>query len=305
MTRLPVVAAALAAAALLAPASAVAAPPANDGPGAPAAFAPFTAENGTPQAQTADVDLAEATADAGVPRCLGSGSFAKTVWLTVPASAQPQLVRLAALTRSGEPDQAPQLAAFVQPSGGTQTKEPQACDEGAELLDRSAEVELRVPAGRSVLVQVGRAAAATITGVSVSLEASPAPDLATPPGDDGRRARTLPLGRQKTVPLTGATLTDEDPAQPACPAGGTVWRKLKVTRAGTYRVLASGASLGTLTTFVGSRPRGAGARTCAVRTTSDRLRATVKLKRGSTLWLRLGTDRPDAGDARLKVSRGR
>lgn len=287
-------------AALAAPAAASAAPPPNDAPDAPGAFAPFTAENGTPSALQAEALLAEATADPGVPRCLGAGSFARTVWLTVSAAAQARTLRLAALPAAGEPDEAPQLAAFVQPPAGTQTTEPQACDGGEGLLDRSAELELRVPAGRGVLVQVGTA---SLSRAAVSLEAAALDPLSAPPGDTARDARPVRLRRVSTVPLAGATITDEDPAQPACPAGGTVWRSLRATRTGVHRALASGAHLGTLTAFVGTRPRGGNARACANRTTSARLRVRTRVRRGQTLWLRLGTDRPDAGTARLQVTR--
>lgn len=294
---------ATAAAVLLLPAAAHAAPPANDAPTAPAAFAPFTAENGEPTTLTAEAPLAEATADPGVPRCLGSRSFARTSWAVVPKAAVARVVSVSALTPSMEPDEAPQLAAFVQPADGANTKEPQACDEATGLLDRSAAVELRVPAGRAVLIQVGQPAAAKATRALLELQTTDLPDAAAPPSDRATAARALPLGRNRTIPLNGATLTEEDPAQPACPAGGTVWRKVRIRRAGTYRVLATGRTLGTLTAFVGSRPRGAGARDCVNRSRSDRMRLKLKLRRGNVLWLRLGVDRTDAGTAKLLVKR--
>lgn len=284
-------------------ADARAAAPANDAPAAPAAFLPFTAENGTPTTLTADAPLQEATADRGVPRCLGRTSFARTSWAVVPKADSPRVVRVSALTPAMEPDEAPQLAAFVQPATGTQTREPQACDEGAGLLDRGAAVELRVPAGRAVLIQVGQPAAARATRALLELQTSDLPAAAAPPSDRAGTARTLPLGRNRTIPLSGATLTEEDPAQPACPAGGTVWRKVRIARTGTYRVLATGRTLGTLTAFVGSRPRGEGARACVNRSRSDRMRLTLKLRRGNVLWLRLGVDRTDAGTAKLLVRR--
>lgn len=300
--RVPTVAAVLLLAAATA-ADARAAAPANDAPTAPAAFAPFTAENGEPTTLTAEAPLREATADPGVPRCLGPTSFARTTWAVVPAAATARVVRVSALTPSLEPDEAPQLAAFVQPARGPQTREPQACDGGDGLLDRGSAVELRVPAGRTILVQVGQPAAATATRALLELEATAIASTPAPSSDRAGSARTLPLGRNKTIPLTGATLTEEDPAQPACPAGGTVWRKVRIRRAGTYRVLATGRTLGTLTAFVGSKPRGIGARACVNRSRSDRMRLRLRLRRGNVLWVRLGIDRTDAGTARLLVTR--
>ncbi|PTL54380.1 hypothetical protein [Paraconexibacter algicola] len=277
--------------------------PASDAPGAPAAFTTFSAENGSPTTLQAQAPLAGTSADPGVPRCLGPRSFARTSWAVVPAADRSRVVRVSALTPSLEPDEAPQLAAFVQPAAGTQTREPQACDEGAGLLDRSSAVELRVPAGRAVLVQVGQPAAARAARAVLELQTTDLPAAANPPGDRAGTARTLPLGRTRTVPLAGATLTEEDPAQPACPAGGTVWRRVTIRRAGTYRVLATGRTLGTLTAFVGSRPRGAGARACVNRSRSDRMRLRLRLRAGNVLWLRLGVDRSDAGSARLRIGR--
>lgn len=286
-----------------APGSALAAAPANDAPSAPAAFTPFTAENGDPTTLTAEAPLKEATADAGVPRCFGPSSFARTSWAVVAKADTARTVRVSALTPSLEPDEAAQLAAFVQPAEGAQTREPQACDEGAGLLDRSSAVELRVPAGRTVLIQVGQPAAAKATRALLELETVSSAATTSPPSDRAGDARALPLGRNRTIPLNGATLTEEDPAQPACPAGATVWRKLAIRRVGTYRVLATGKTLGTLTAFVGSRPRGAGARACVNRSRSDRMRLRLKLRKGNVLWLRLGVDRADAGTAKLLVRR--
>ena len=76
--------AAVAALALLAPvAAAQAAPPSNDLPGAAAGFTPYTAANGVPFEQQALADLGEATADPGLLRCLGDGSFERSVWFFV------------------------------------------------------------------------------------------------------------------------------------------------------------------------------------------------------------------------------
>ena len=80
----------------LLPAAAVAAPPPNDGPATPGAFAAVTAENGIPSEQQAIADLAEATPDTGVPRCLGDDSFERTVWLRIPEATAPREVTVEA-----------------------------------------------------------------------------------------------------------------------------------------------------------------------------------------------------------------
>src|SRR4051812_30408652 len=92
--------------------TAQAAPPPNDNPTSPDSFQPYTAENGTPTQLTATAELAEATPDFGVPRCLGTSSFARTVWYVIPAEAAPHEIDVEA---SGETLDVLDLAAFVQP----------------------------------------------------------------------------------------------------------------------------------------------------------------------------------------------
>src|SRR3954447_6910815 len=94
-------------------APALAAPPSNDVPGGSAAglFMPFTAENGTPTLLQATAELAEATPDAGVPRCLGPTSFARTVWYRLP---EYQVGTEVTLEASGRTLSVLDLAAFVQ-----------------------------------------------------------------------------------------------------------------------------------------------------------------------------------------------
>ncbi|HWT94992.1 MAG TPA: hypothetical protein VN238_18490, partial [Solirubrobacteraceae bacterium] len=138
------------------PASALAAPP-NDTPQGALAFQSVTAENGTPTEREATALLAGATADAGVPRCLGARSFERTVWFRIESAATPRRIKVEA---SGQTTAAPDLAAFVQPPGATDTApalaEPQACDgPGAVALEGSSAVELHVPAGHQVLIQAG------------------------------------------------------------------------------------------------------------------------------------------------------
>ncbi|WP_354701162.1 hypothetical protein DSM112329_01469 [Paraconexibacter sp. AEG42_29] len=311
------------------PAGAGAAAPANDAPAGAIPFATFTAENGVPTEQQAEADLAEATPDAGVPRCLGSGSFARTVWFTVPAADVPRRVRVEALSPSLETAETPDVAAFVQPmaAAGPLTAEPQACDGAGKAggagggragtaagPDPGAGVELRVPAGRVVLVQIGRRTGQRATRVVASLRLTNLPSDRAPRGDVAKGAPVLRSGTSALVALGGATLTQEDPAQPACPASGTVWRRFSVPDAGRIRVAARGAAVSTLTLFRGSRPTGTNAVACANRGSASApsrpvveaaqlVALTTTVARPGTVWLRVGTDAPGAGErARVAVA---
>lgn len=295
-----------AAAVLGLPAVAEGAAPPNDAPSAPGTFAPFTAENGTPRALTAVADVAEAGPDAGVPRCLGPRSFARTVWYRVPATDRSRLVRVEAMVPSTQADETPDLAAFVQPASGTQTREPQACDgagtgQPSDGTDKGAAVEVRVPAGRDVLVQAGRSTGQSGTGVVLSLVVEDLPARALPAGSGPGAARSLRAGRASAVALDGAVLLDGDPAQPACPAGGAVWRTMRATRTGTYTAVARGARLATLSVFAGTAT-GDAARRCVTRGSGNDLVTRFTARKGQRLYVRLGTDRADAGAARLAVS---
>src|SRR3954471_4634457 len=152
------------------PTAAQASPPPNDAPTAPAGFQPFTAENGRPSDLQAVAELQEATPDPGVPRCLGPASFARTAWYAIPPTDQPQEITVEA---SGETLDVVDLAAFVQPANADpaapQTAQPNVCDGAgaggaADSQEPTSGVSLRVPAGRAVLVQVGRRGAAGSAG---------------------------------------------------------------------------------------------------------------------------------------------
>ncbi len=307
MRRLILTAAAL----LVLPATAVAAPPANDAPAGATEFEAFTAGN-LPAGQTAAerqgvVDLSEATADAGVPRCLGPVSFAKTVWFRVPAAPVTRLVKIEASSPSGGTGEIPDLALFVGAAGGAQTAEAQSCDGAAvgALSTSAAEVDARVPAGRDVLVQVGRSGGQAEQRLIASLRTTDLPATAAPAGDVATAAPALRIGSGEGVPLTGATLTEEDPAQPACPAPATVWRRARAPARGTYRITVKGPAAGTLTAFVGARPTADGARACVNRANAGGpLVLPVALRRGATLWTRLGTDNPaDGASAAVVIKR--
>jgi hypothetical protein len=286
---------------------AAAEPPSNDSPFTPAPFAPYAADSGAPRELQAIAELADATIDRGVPRCLGSGSFRRTVWYRVEPSLGPMEVTVEAM---GSTLDVVDLAAFVQPEGATTPvlDEPSACGgEGAGGADISADatsgLSLRVPINHAVLIQVGRHGPLLTRDQErtvLALDTEPFFEL-SPFGDHAADAGRLPARRSRTVPLAGATLTEEDPAQPACQALGTVWRKFDPKRAGRRLISADGFALRTLTVFEGDRPEGGNAVDCVNRSRSGPLQMSVNARRRRTLWVRLGTDRPTP-DAEAVVS---
>src|ERR671913_60192 len=163
--------AAVAAALLLPAPGAQAAPPANDLPSGAAPFAPYTAANGVPVEQQAIAELAEATPDPSLVRCLGEGSFERTVWFFALPAAVATEITVDAAGRTLDPVD---LAAFVQPevlamppatAAQGNAGVPNACagigDGGASgALEPGNAVTLRVPPNHPVLFQVGRRGAA-------------------------------------------------------------------------------------------------------------------------------------------------
>ncbi len=303
--------------ALVGAAPAAAAPPANDTPAGAIEVAPVSAENGPVLERQGIAELTEATADAGVPRCLGRRSFERAVWFRVPAAPTPMRVRLDALATSGGPDETPDLAAYVQP-GTPQTRIAQACDGRAAkpavlraaarrdggapgIADTGAAVELDVPAGQEVLVQVGRPVGSSLTRVLLAAGVDALPATAAPVGDRAGGARPYPLGRARLVPLVAATLTAEDPAVPACPAAATVWRRLRVTRTGRQVAAARGPGVGALTVFVGRRPTADNAVACGLGAPGG-VAIGFRARRGQRAWIRVGTAGVPAPTARLAVS---
>jgi hypothetical protein len=315
MLRRSAVALATLTAALAGAAPALAAPPAYDAPGGAIPFSAVTAENEPhPTDREAVLDLSEATADAGVPRCLGATSFARTGWAWVAPEARPRVVRVSATpvsTNAGNVTTAvPDLALFVQPVGGTpqtaQAADPQLCD-GREVFgdtgrgDVSPDVTAILPAGRPALVQVGRREGDALGSVVASLTSTPVDALPAPAGDDPEGSPTVTSGSLTDVPLAGATLGHGDPAQPACQAPATVWRRLRVPGPGSWNVTADGAAR-TLTAF-GDPLTGDSAQSCADAGDGGALGLTVRANGPGTVWLRLGVDRPLAGaTSRLTVS---
>jgi hypothetical protein len=294
-------------------APAAAAPPPNDGPTAPASFAPVTAENGTPLDQQGIAELAEATADRGVPRCLGPRSFARTVWFVVPAADTPQEITVEA---SGRTLDVLDLAAFVQPEGADPasptTTVPNACagigSGGADAAEEpTSGVTLNVPARRAVLIQAGRRGtpgSAEDERATLSLDTRPIAAPTAPLPGDVADANTpaAHTKRDTIVPVAGATLTGEDPAEPPCPSLGSVWRRIVPTTGGPRLISVTGAEATTLTVFSGPTPTSSGALDCVNRVGRGDLQMKVPTRAGRPLWIRLGTDRPpDRSTASLRV----
>ena len=288
------------------PATASAAPPPNDSPAAPDAFHPYTAENGTPTEFTALAELAEATPDSGVPRCLGALSFARTVWFSIPPAATPHEINIEA---SGQTIDVVDLAAFVQPpdATGPVTITPNACDGigaggAAAAEEPTSGIALRVPAGRAVLVQVGRRGplgTAEEERALLSLDDRQIPAPAIGPVGDVADPATPGLGgrRSNVLGLFGATLTGEDPAEPPCPALASVWRKVVPGRAGRRLISATGDEAATLTVFAGDVPRQENALDCVNRVGRGPLQLLVQGRPQRPLWIRVGTDQAGEGSA--------
>jgi hypothetical protein len=309
-----VVALAATAVAIAVPQAASAAPPPNDSPASPDSFQPYTAENGTPTQLTATAELVEATPDPGVPRCLGSTSFARTVWYSIPAQAAPHEINVEA---SGETLDVLDLAAFVQApdASGPTTRQPNACDGrgaggAAAAEEPTSGISLHVPAGRAVLVQVGRRGprgSADNERAVVSLDDQPATAPPQPPIGDVAGPGTPLAGTNTTnvLALPGATITEEDPAQPPCPSLGSVWRRVVPARAGPRLISANGGDAATLTVFAGAHPTADNVLDCVDRAGIGALQMLVEAKAKKTLWIRIGTDDPpDGRSATLRIGSG-
>jgi len=285
------------AATLLLAGPATAAPPGNDAQGFAAPFTSFTAADGRPQDLQAIAEPGEATPDAGVPRCLGPGSFERTVWFRIPAWPVSRLVRIEGFGRTLD---LVDLAGFVQPPGATvpSTAIPNVCDgEGAGGSDATEEptsgIALRVPAGRDLLVQAGRRGAPKAPEdelALLSLETTDLPATLPPPGDSAD-STTPPArsGRATYLALKAATISGEDPATPNCPALGTVWRRYLPGSTGLRRFTVSGAPASTLAVFRGRAPSPANMRDCVNRSGFGSMQMRVKVKRGQPVWIRVGT----------------
>src|SRR4051794_363439 len=300
---------------LAAPAgSALASPPPNDGPDGAAPFEPVTAANGRPHDLQGIAELAEATPDPGVPRCLGPGSFQRTVWFRAAAASAPQRL---AVEASGSTLAVADIAAFVQPAGVVVPlrRHPNACSgKGAGGADAAEEptsgLTIDVPAGRDVLFQIGARGAPVSSDAErrvVSLDARPLLPALAPRGDTATRATPRASSKHSTlIPLAHATVTEDEPADPACPAFGTVWRQFKPSHSGRLLVSLRSGLGSTLSVYSGRLPTQANELDCVDRATFGRLEMNVPARKGRTLWIRVGADNPHSGSReKLRIENGR
>jgi hypothetical protein len=171
-----------------------------------------------------------------------------------------------------------------------------------------------VPGGRAVLIQVGRrgpVGSAQDERVLLSLDDRTITAPAFPPEGDYADPGTPAVkpGLTTSVPLFGATITQDDPAEPPCPSLGTIWRKVKPASPATKSPLlitANGADLGTLAVFAGSTPTAGNALDCVNRSGRGALQMLIPAARArKPLWVQLGTDQPvEESAASLRVAPG-
>jgi hypothetical protein len=285
----------------LAPAAA-ADPPPNDAPTGAAPFELYTAVGGTPTERDATADLSQATPDPGVVPCLGSNSFARTVWYRIPATQTPRELTIEA---SGKTLNVVDMAAFVQAGPGqTVTRMPNVCagdgvGGGDSSPDSTSGLTIRVGAYRDVLLQVGRhgpVGSPEDEQVLLNLYETLLPVADGPDGDRaGSATPSIPRGGLTTVSLANATTTQEDPFVPRCPAAASVWRRVRPPSTGRWTFSADGGDAATLSVFTGSRPTTNTFVGCVDRQGPGPLTLPVPAKRKRPLWGRVGTDRPVGG----------
>ncbi|MDO9409190.1 hypothetical protein [Patulibacter sp.] len=283
-------------AALAVPAGASAAIP-NDGPAGALPLLPATAENGPITERQRTLAFDGATPDAGTPRCLGPASFEQTAWLRVEPDSRVRRLTVEAAVKDGSTS-TPDLAAYVQNGAtGTDVREPQGCS-GRETAgdasrgDLGASVPLVVPAGASVLVQVGWRSGDAAVPVVASAASEALPALPAPAGQAFAGAPFAARGTGLVVALTGATTTSLDPAQPRCASQAGVWRRVRIARKGVYAAATAGDAAGTLTVY-STTPSGDTAKACADDGTTPALTTVFRATRTGTYWLRVGTDTPE------------
>ena len=141
--------------------------------------------------------------------------------------------------------------------------------------------------------------------MSLDDRALPAP-AAPPPGDAANQGTPLAATSVDNVlPLTGATISEEDPAEPPCPSLGSVWRKVVPAKTGPRLISANGSQAATLTVFQGAKPTGDNVLDCVDRAGAGALEMLVQAKAHKPLWIRVGTDDPpDGSTASLRVESG-
>ena len=207
------------------------------------------------------------------------------------------------------------LAAFVQPEGATGplTSRPNACaGKGSGGADAAEEptsgVTLRVPPHRAVLIQVGRHGTIRSADderalVSLDDRAFVGP-TGPPPGDfiAGAATPKAHITQNTIVPLFGATLTEEDPAEPVCPSLGSVWRRVVPSTNEQKLISVQGGDAATLTVFAGASPTADNALDCVNRVGHGQMQMRVPTRKRQPLWIRIGTDRPpDQSSATLTI----
>ena len=286
--------------------------PANDLPQSAAPLEPYTAQSGVPGGRQGFAELAEATPDGGVPRCLGEDSFARTVWFRVPATAVPRELSIDA---AGETTDGVDLAVFVQSSGTPLVSRPNACAGpgvgGADAADDPAtEITIRVPSWRGLLIQVarrGNAGSAADERALLTVAETPLDLISTPPGDRiGLSTPSLRRNGTGRVLLGGASTTEDEPAQPTCPSMGSVWRRARPAKSGRMIVSVSGRRAVSLAVYRGAKPTARSQVSCVDREGNGPLTLPVRVKRRKLLWVRVGTDRPsDNARARVALRRPR
>jgi hypothetical protein len=291
--------------------------PANDAPQGAGAFEPYIAAAGKPTELAAIAELVDANPDPGVPRCLGANSFQRTVWYRLPEVGATQWVTISAVGRTlGVID----LAAFISPQNippavptEANLREPNVCDGvGAGSSDAAQEpssaVSFLIPPYRPVYVQVGRrgpvnSADAERAFLYVDTIASEA--LGAPRGDVADASTPRVRTGESFVTLAGATITEEDPAEPTCPSLGTVWRRFVPNDTGKRLITVRGSTATTLTAYAGRKPRAEKVLDCVNRETGGDLQMVVPTRKNQTIWIRLGTERTTGDEeASVEVSDG-
>jgi hypothetical protein len=172
-------------------------------------------------------------------------------------------------------------------------------------------VTLRVPPRRAVLIQVGRhgtVRSADDERALVSLDDRPFAAPSGPlPGDfiAGAATPKAHITENTIVPLFGATLSEEDPTEPVCPALGSVWRRVVPSNNEQKLISVEGGDAATLTVFAGASPTPGNALDCVNRVGHGQMQMSVPVRKRQPLWIRIGTDRPpDQSSATLTIAPG-
>ena len=257
--------------------------PFNDAPAGALQFERYSAANGRPRDRQATAELVDATADPGVPRCLGAASFARTAWYWIAAGGDAAGHRRRGLrphARRRRPRRVRAARRGDRPGDRGRPTRARAPGRAARTRRRSPPraIALRVPAGRDVLRAGrpprrpgpgGRRARAALARRAQAAGRAPAARRRRAPGHAHRGAPR----RATYLALRAATITEEDPALPTCPSLGTVWRRHRARQlrpAARHRQRGVGEHAGRL-------PRPA-ARPPPTRSTASTARATARCR---------------------------